>query len=98
MGPDAERVPFQPVENRGRGRMPGFSLRATGDHSNALVPLWAKGAGAEGFARRVRGHDPAYGRHVGLSDGTYIDNTDVHAVVKAALTGQTVPAVQVGTR
>lgn len=98
MGPDADRVPFQPVQNRGKGRMPGLSLRATGDHSNALVPLWARGAGAEAFAQRVRGRDPAYGRHVGLSDGTYVDNTDVHAVMVSALTGQPVAGIRVGRR
>lgn len=93
-GPDADRIPFQPVKNNGKGRMPGFSLRPTGDHSNALVPLWARGRGSEGFARRVRGRDGNYARHVGLSDGSHVDNTDVHAVMKAALTGRTVEAVR----
>ncbi len=96
LGPDAQTVPFQPVVNNGRGKMPGFSLRPTGDHSNALVPLWAKGAGSEGFERRVRGQDPHYARHVGLNDGRYVDNTDVHAVVKAALLGRRVEAVRFG--
>ena len=62
MGPDAQTVPFQPVENRGRGRMPGISFRPTGEHSNALVPLWAMGAGAEGFERRIRGRDAGFAR------------------------------------
>ncbi|MGY2437453.1 hypothetical protein ACW4FQ_30410, partial [Escherichia coli] len=47
MGPDAQNVAFEPVRNNGRGHMPGMSFRPTGNHSNALVPLWAKGAGAE---------------------------------------------------
>lgn len=87
MGPDAQARAFEPVDNRGRGRMPGFSFRPTGDHSNALVPLWARGVGADHFAARVRGRDEGYARHVGLNDGRYIDNTDVAAVVRAVLRG-----------
>lgn len=95
MGPDAQTVPFQPVENRGRGRMPGISFRPTGEHSNALVPLWAMGAGAEGFERRIRGRDAGFARHVTLigNDGSYVDNTDVFVVMRAALTGERVPAL-----
>lgn len=98
MGPDAQKVPFQPVVNNGKGRMPGLSLRPTGDHSNAMVPLWAKGAGSEAFAKRVRGQDKQFASHTGLNDGSYVDNTDVHAVVKAALQGRTVEPIRVGAR
>lgn len=90
MGADAQTQAFSPVRNHGKGRMPGVSFRPTGDHSNALVPLWAKGVGAEGFFSRVRGRDEAYVRYVGLSDGRYVDNTDVHAVARAALRGEAV--------
>ncbi|KLJ00835.1 alkaline phosphatase [Luteimonas sp. FCS-9] len=85
MGPDAQTVAYQPVVNRGRGATPGISFRPTGNHSNALVPLWAKGAGADLFERRVRGRDDGYARHVGWNDGRYIDNTDVAFVVRALL-------------
>jgi len=85
MGPDAQQQPFQPVVNHGQGQMPGITFRRTGDHSNALVPLWAKGAGSEQFARRVRGQDDGYARHVRWNDGRYVDNTDVAAVVMAVL-------------
>jgi len=85
MGPDAQTQPFQPVVNNGKGRMPGLSFRPTGNHSNALVPLWAKGAGADLFAQHVKGVDPGYRDHVGLNDGSYIDNTDVAGVVREAL-------------
>ncbi|VFR75186.1 Alkaline phosphatase [plant metagenome] len=88
MGPDAQSRPFAPVVNNGKGKMPGFSFRLTGDHSNALVPLWAKGAGTEQLALRVRGWDPGYARYVGWNDGRYIDNTDVAAVVRAVLEGR----------
>ncbi len=94
MGPDADgAVPFQQVVNNGKGVMPGISFRATGSHSNALVPLWAKGCGAEGFAARVRGSDAGFARHVGHNNGEYVDNTDVHAVIEAALRGREVRAL-----
>lgn len=85
MGLDAQNVAFQAVRNNGRGRMPGMSFRPTGNHSNALVPLWAKGAGAELLGQRVRGVDPGYRQHVGWNDGSYIDNTDVAVAVQQAL-------------
>lgn len=85
MGPDAQAIAFEPVRNNGRGRLPGMSFRPTGNHSNALVPLWAKGAGAELLGQRVRGVDAGYRQHVRWNDGSYIDNTDVAAVVQEVL-------------
>lgn len=92
MGADAQVVAFAPVRNAGRGRMPAFSFRPTGNHSNALVPLWANGAGAERFAAHVRGKDPGYATHVGWNDGSLIDNTDVASVVRQALQARTPPS------
>ncbi|KAF1015209.1 MAG: hypothetical protein GAK31_02699 [Stenotrophomonas maltophilia] len=89
MGTDADRVAFAPLVNKGKGQLPGLTFRPTDNHSNALVPLWAKGAGADGFASRVRGTDAGYARHVGLNDGRYVDNTDVAAVIKVALQART---------
>lgn len=85
MGATAQTVAFAPVTNNGRGRMPGLSFRPTGNHSNALVPLWANGAGAERLGDHVRGVDPGYRDHVRWNDGRYIDNTDVAEVVRKAL-------------
>jgi len=90
LGPDAQTVPFQPVTNNGKGVMPGISFRKTGHHTNALVPLWAKGAGSEQFARRVRGVDPGYAKHVRWNDGSYVDNTDVAKVAMAVMEGREV--------
>ena len=85
MGTDAQRVAFAPVVNHGKGNMPGLSFRPTGNHSNALVPLWAKGVGAERFGARVQGVDAGYREHVGLNDGRYVDNTDVARVVREVI-------------
>lgn len=93
MGPHAQNTAFEAVTNNGKGTMPGISFRPTGNHSNALVPLWAKGVGAEAFAERVRGNDAGYAKHVGYNQGDYIDNTDVFTVVKAVLEGQAVEKV-----
>lgn len=99
MGPDADRIAFQPVENRGQGRMPGLSFRGTGSHSNALVPLWAHGAGAQRFVERIRGRDAGFARRVTLigNDGSYVDNTDVFEVMKAALGGESTPGKDDGS-
>ncbi|ERM14005.1 PhoA [Pantoea ananatis BRT175] len=96
MGPDAQTRAFEPVINNGKGAMPGVSFRPTGNHANALVPLWAKGVGAEAFAERVRGNDAGYAKYVGYNQGDYIDNTDVFTVVKAALEGKAVEKIMPG--
>lgn len=85
MGTDAQGIAFAPVVNHGKGNMPGLSFRPTGNHSNALVPLWAKGVGAERFGARVWGVDVGYREHVGLNDGRYVDNTDVARVVREVI-------------
>lgn len=92
LGGQAGERAFQPVQNRGKGVMPGISFRKTGDHSNALVPLWAHGAGAAAFRQHVRGQDKGFDRYVSLIDneGRYVDNTDVYRVMRAALTGEAV--------
>ncbi|MBF7689033.1 alkaline phosphatase [Acinetobacter rathckeae] len=86
MGADANTKPFQLIENKGKGNLPKFSFRPTGDHSNALVPLWAKGAGSERFAHQVKGIDKGYAKYTKMNDGRYIDNTDVFNVIDQALT------------
>jgi len=60
------------IENKGPGRMPGMEFKSD-DHTNSLVPLYAKGSGAGRFLKAVRGTDPVR--------GPYIDNTDVADVI-----------------
>ena len=72
-------IPFDPVACNGKGKMPLFRFHS-GNHTNTLVPVYAKGAGAAVFAQMVRDHDPVY--------GPYIDNTDVFSVMNAAITGK----------
>lgn len=57
-----------PIVNNGKGNVPGMKYNS-GDHTNMLVPVYAKGAGAEVislFADRV---DPLRGQ--------FIDNTEI---------------------
>jgi alkaline phosphatase len=64
--------PFKPIENKGAGRLPGakfFSL----EHTNALVPLYAKGAGAHLFS--------GYADEIDPQRGPYVDNTEIFQVM-----------------
>ena len=74
---------FGPIENRGAGQLPA-GCYLSGGHTNALVPLWAKGAGSEVFHQLVDGIDEQAGRFWGFS-GKYVDNTDVFRVIHASL-------------
>jgi alkaline phosphatase len=49
----------------------------SGGHTNHLIPLYAKGVGAEAFAAYATGTDPVR--------GAYVDNTDVFRVMDAVL-------------
>jgi alkaline phosphatase len=66
-GPD-DGTALPPVEGRGAGQMPHLEIR-TGKHTNALVPFFARGAGAERFVSFATGRDPVR--------GAYLDNADV---------------------
>ena len=82
LGLNSDRMVFDPVINRGAGRMPGMYFNS-GGHSNLLVPIRARGPGAELFEKYVKGHDPVHGR--------YVDNTTIFEVAKTAM-GATPPS------
>ncbi len=63
---------WQPLVNRGRNQLPGMEWHHD-YHTNSLIPLFAKGRGAERLLVLVEGNDPVR--------GPYVDNT---AVAKAA--------------
>jgi len=67
---------WDPIENRGAGQIPGHRYYS-GGHTNALVPLYAQGAGAKVFEELIDGTDPIR--------GPYVDNTDVFIVMCRAL-------------
>jgi alkaline phosphatase len=80
-GPDSAKVAYQPLEDRGPGKLPAMKHNSHG-HSNSLVPLYVRGPGAERFTALQRGKDlhAALQWHYG---GQFVDNTDVFAVMQA---------------
>jgi alkaline phosphatase len=73
-----------PVENKGAGNFAGVQY-ASGGHTNSMVPLWAKGAGAKLFLDHVHGTDPNAAKFWKFS-GKYVDNTDVFNVINSVIT------------
>jgi alkaline phosphatase len=82
-GPDSSKAAFQPLENRGAGKLPGMKFNSHG-HSNSLVPLYARGPGSERFAALVKGTDPTAAARWQYS-GQYVENTDVFRVMWAEI-------------
>lgn len=83
MGPDSDSIPFQPIENRGKGVLPGV-LWHSGSHTTENTLLWANGAGSEAFLSMVVGEDPYLNSILGFNDGRYIDITGVNPAIRAA--------------
>lgn len=67
---------WKPLVNNGKGNMPGVEWHK-GSHTNSLLPLYVKGAGAELFESHVVGTDPIRGK--------YVDNTAVAKVPFAVM-------------
>jgi alkaline phosphatase len=63
---------FKPLENKGPGNLPGAVFFST-EHTNTLVPLYAKGAGADLFA--------GYADEIDPKRGPYVDNTEIFKVM-----------------
>jgi alkaline phosphatase len=77
---------FLAVQDRGAGNIPGHQFSSR-NHTNDLVPLWAIGAGSEGFAQFTR-TDVKAGKlwgNVYNWNGDYVDNTSVFQVMEDAL-------------
>jgi alkaline phosphatase len=78
---------YKHVEDNGAGNLPGVEW-FSGGHTNQIVPLFAKGAGAELFEQYIDGTDPNLAGYYGLDgqiwDGDYIDNTGIYSVMMEA--------------
>jgi alkaline phosphatase len=88
-GPNSDRVAFEPLQDRGKGNMPGHKWHFN-SHSNSLVPLFAKGVGSERFAAlatKADTHTLRDGRRVGR--GAYLDQTEVFTVMRDTLVMKT---------
>ena len=63
---------WKPIINNGKNKLPGVEWHSS-SHTNSLVPLYAKGSGADLFLERLKGIDPVY--------GNFIDNTDIGQIL-----------------
>ncbi len=71
-GPGEPSPRYPNLVNNGKGNLPGLQWNSE-DHTNKLVPFYAKGPGAEQFRFFARENDPVY--------GPFIQNTDIAALV-----------------
>jgi alkaline phosphatase len=77
LGPDSDTIPYQPLVDKGVGQVPGYRWQSAG-HSNQLVPLYARGFGAEivkACATETDAVTDAMGRRFGR--GAYMDQTQI---------------------
>jgi alkaline phosphatase len=82
-GPDGATVPFQPLQDRGAGHMPGNRWFGP-NHGTGLVPLYAYGRGADqiaALATEVDSYTDGQGRTFG--HGRYVNQTVLGEVLKA---------------
>jgi len=67
---------WAPVENRGKGNLPGVKWNS-GSHTNSLVPLFVKGAGADAIVAMATSEDPRRGKYM---HSTVLSQT-IHAMM-----------------
>ena len=67
---------WKPIVNNGKGKLPSVEWFSE-DHTNSLVPFYAKGAGSSKFLDVIKGNDDVR--------GNYIDNSDIGNVIKLLL-------------
>lgn len=82
-GPEATDL-LTPVVNNGAGKLPGWKWNHP-EHTNQLVPVYAKGFDSDLFASFAVNTDPVR--------GNYIDNTDIFKVMKQSITGESYTGV-----
>jgi alkaline phosphatase len=81
LGPNSDTVPFQELVDKGKGQVPGYKWQ-NDSHSNQLVPIYARGAGANmvtACAKRRDAYTDAQGRKFGR--GNYLDETEIFAII-----------------
>ena len=84
-GSNSDKVPFDPIVSHGPGKMPGLKYHSR-NHSNSLVPVFARGAGSEMLRTLVVGKDPIRGE--------YVENIGVAKMVHRAIAPATPAAGQ----
>jgi len=77
-GPKSDTIPFDPIRDNGAGKMPSYRWLFD-THTNQLVPVYARGTGAERLMDLADLEDPFRGR--------YLDQADIFAVMKEVVSG-----------
>ncbi|MBQ9455826.1 MAG: alkaline phosphatase [Thermoguttaceae bacterium] len=83
---DKPETMFQAPIGKGKGQIPECNFFKK-SHTNAPVPFFVKGPGAEKFEQRVKCTDETFGKMWGF-DGKIIDNTDTAQVGKELFEGK----------
>jgi len=83
-GPNSVEEPFAPIVDRGKGQMPLLHFHSK-NHSNSLIPVYARGNGSQKLAELADRTDPVR--------GPYVDDTEIFYVMAQAVSGKVaVPA------
>jgi len=83
LGPESDTIPYQDLADRGAGQVPGYKWQHN-SHSNQLVPLYARGPGADmvrACANQRDSYNDGHGHTFGR--GAYLDQTEILAVMSA---------------
>lgn len=86
LGADSDKQLYQPVPVQAKNTVPQVKYYS-GDHTNELVRLYAKGKGAANFSNYAVGQDPNYAdryRHTG-ANGDYVQNKHIFNLVKEVI-------------
>lgn len=88
LGPDSGTVAFQELTDNGAGKMPGYRWHSDG-HSNRLVPLFARGAGAAQLLAHADEVDAAKiiedGKERAVGRGRYMQQTEIGRTIMELL-------------
>jgi alkaline phosphatase len=76
---DPANPAWSPVVNNGAGKLPGMQWNFN-EHTNQLVPFFAKGDDGRWFKKAADQSDPVW--------GAYIDNTEIAQVIFQLLQGR----------
>lgn len=76
LGPDSNTSAYSDIINQGAGALPLVRWN-TDTHTRELVPLFAKGKGAEFFTKVAKKDEGLSRYHVPAEGQVYVDNTDV---------------------
>jgi len=84
LGPDSDKVFWQPIANEGQGQLPKAKFHTKG-HTNELVRLYAKGPGSQLFVQLAEREDSYLKRYHPGWGPKYGDNTFVFRVAREAM-------------